>query len=113
MDKKMEERFIPFYEAYKYDFEDSIEYVRKYLKENNEEYKNEYKKLHNILSSNLNIQRILDEDIIEKGITKEECKALSKVIILYYNLKDIEEKEIYFKGGMDAYFYFKKLGILK
>ena len=56
---------------------------------------------------------MLDEDIIEKGITKEECEALSKVIILYYNLKDIEEKEIYFKGGMDAYFYFKKLGILK
>lgn len=38
---------------------------------------------------------------------------LSEIIILYYNLQAFEEKEIYFKGGMDAYFYFKKLGILK
>ena len=38
---------------------------------------------------------------------------LSKTIIMKYDLQEIEEKEIYFKGGMDAYFYFRKLGILK
>lgn len=51
-----EERFIPFYEEYEGDFLESIEDIRKYLKNNNEDYKNKYKKLHNILNNNLNIQ---------------------------------------------------------
>lgn len=108
-----EERFIPFYEEYEGDFLESIEDIRKYLKNNNEDYKNEYKKLHNILNNNLNIQKLFDKEVLEKGLTKDECKMLSEIMILYYNLQAFEEKEIYFKGGMDAYFYFKKLGILK
>lgn len=55
----------------------------------------------------------LVESIIENGLSKEERKMLSKIIILNYKLQEIEENEIYFKGGMDAYFYFRKLGILK
>lgn len=31
----------------------------------------------------------------------------------YKDLQDIIEKESYFKGGMDAYYYFFKLGIIK
>lgn len=108
-----DERFVPFYEAYKDDFCDSIEDVRKYLKNNNEEYRKVYQKLHNILNNSLNIQLLLDEQTLKNGLSKEEVKALSKIIILYYRLQDFEEKEIYFKGGMDAYFYFKRLGILK
>ena len=83
---KEDDRFIPFFEAYKDDF---------------------------ILDNNINIQKIFDEADIENGLSKEECKMLSKVIILNYKLQEIEENEIYFKGGMDAYFYFRKLGILK
>ncbi len=108
-----DERFIPFYEAYKDDFCDSMEDVRKYLKNNNEEYRKVYQKLHNILDNNFYIQLLLDEQILKNGLSKGECKALSQVINLYYKLQDFEEKEIYFKGGMDAYFYFKKLGILR
>ena len=84
-----------------------------YLKNSNLEYKNTQQKLHNILDNNINIQKIFDEADIENGLSKEECKMLSKIIILNYKLQEIEEKEIYFKGGMDVYFYFRKLGILK
>ena len=87
--------------------------MRMYLKNSNLEYKNTQQKLHNILDNNINIQKIFDETDIENGLSKEECKMLSKIIILNYKLQEIEENEIYFKGGMDAYFYFRKLGILK
>lgn len=110
---KEDDRFIPFFEAYKDDFFESMEDVRMYLKNSNLEYKNTQQKLHNILDNNINIQKIFDEADIENGLSKEECKRLSKIIILNYKLQEIEENEIYFKGGMDAYFYFRKLGILK
>ena len=90
-----------------------MEDMRMYLKNSNLEYKNTQQKLHNILDNNINIQKIFDEADIENGISKEECTMLSKIIILNYKLQEIEENEIYFKGGMDAYFYFRKLGILK
>ena len=83
------------------------------MNNNNLEYKNTQQKLHNILDNNINIQKLFDEADIENGLSKEECKMLSKIIILDYKLQEIEENEIYFKGGMDAYFYFRKLGILK
>ena len=83
------------------------------MNNNNLEYKNTQQKLHNILDNNINIQKLFDEADIENGLSKEECKMLSKIIILNYKLQEIEENEIYFKGGMDAYFYFRKLGILK
>ena len=46
----------------------------------------------------------------ELGIT--DIKAFGLEVMKRYT-EEIEENEIYFKGGMDAYFYFRKLGILK
>ena len=51
---KEDDRFIPFFEAYKDDFFESMEDVRMYLKNNNLEYKNTQQKLHNILDNNIN-----------------------------------------------------------
>ena len=42
----------------------------------------------------------------------EKCKGLSQIIVLYNNLQDILEKEIYFKGGMNSYYYFKRIGVI-
>ena len=58
-----------------------------YLKNNNLEYKNTQQKLHNILDNNINIQKIFDEADIENGLSKEECKMLSKIIFLNYKLQ--------------------------
>lgn len=86
---KEDDRFIPFFEAYKDDFFESMEDVRMYLKNNNLEYKNTQQKLHNILDNNINIQKIFDEVDIENGLSTEECKMLSKIIILNYKLQEI------------------------
>ena len=61
------------------------------------------------MDRNLNIQKLLDETYLENGLSTVECKDLSQVIVLYNNLQDILENEIYFKGGMDAYYYLKEL----
>ena len=86
MKMKEDDRFIPFFEAYKDDFFESMEDVRMYLKNNNLEYKNTQQKLHNILDNNINIQKIFDETDIQNGLSKEEGKMLSKIIILNYKL---------------------------
>lgn len=108
----MEEKLKPFIEEYSDDFYESIEDIRKYLNKHNKNYKDIKNKIHKIMDRNLNIQKLLDKDHLEDGLSSGECKDLSQIIVLYYNLQDILEKEIYFKGSMDAYYYFKRIGII-
>jgi len=68
---KKDDRFIPFFEAYKDEVFESMEDVRIYLKNSNFEYKNTQQKLHNILDNNINIQKIFDEADIENGIKSQ------------------------------------------
>ncbi len=107
------EKLKPFFETYNEDFDESIEEIRRYLKKNNKEYKNIYNKIHKILEQNTNIRKIIDEDIVDAGISAGECKSLSEVIILYCDLQAIMEKEIYFKGGMDTYYYLKRIDVIQ
>lgn len=104
-----EGRFVPF----DIEFCDLSEEIKRYLKDNDDEYKLLLEKRKNILNNYLNLEKILDEDSLENGLSKEECNMLSKLIILEFDIQKIIDKEIYFKGGMDAYYYFKKLGILR
>ncbi len=108
----MEERLKPFIEEYSEDFYESIEDIRKYLNKHNKNHKNIKDKIHKIMDRNLNIQKLLDETYLEDGLSAGECKDLSQVIVLYNNLQNILEKEIYFKGSMDSYYYFKKIGVI-
>ena len=95
----MEEKLKPFIEEYTDDFYESIEDIRKYLNKHNQKYKDIQDKIHKIMDRNLNIQKLLDETHLKDGLSAGECKDLSQVIVLYNNLQDILEKEIYFKGG--------------
>lgn len=108
----MEEKLKPFIEEYSDDFYESIEDIRQYLNKNNKKYIEIKDKMHRIMDRNLNIQKLLDETYLENGLSAGECKDLSQIIVLYNNLQDILEKEIYFKGSMDAYYYFKKIGVI-
>ena len=108
----MEEKLKPFIEEYSEDFYESIEDIRQYLMKNNKNYKEIKNKIHKIMDSNVNIQKLLVVFDLEIGLSAEECMDLSQIIVLYNNLQDILEKEIYFKGSMDAYYYFKKIGVI-
>lgn len=94
------------------EFYEMIEDVRNYLRNTNKEYMKIKKELHFLMDKNLNIQKLYDEDFLENGLSSDECKDLSKILILYNTLEDIVEKEIYYKGGMDAYYYLKKIRII-
>ena len=107
----MEERLKPFIEEYNEYFYESIEDIRQYLIKSNKNYREVKDKIHKILDRNLNIQKLLDESDLENGLSAGECMDLSQIIVLYNNLQNILEKEIYFKGSMDAY-YFKKIGVI-
>lgn len=102
----------PFIEEYTDDFYESIEDIRQYLIKYNKNYREIKNKIHKIMDRTLNILKLLDEAYLENGLSAEECKDLSQVIVLYNNLQDILEKEIYFKGGMDSYYYFKKIRVI-
>ena len=98
-----------FIENYTDDFYENIVDIRKYLSQNNKKYKKIKERIHKIMDRNLNIQKLLDETYLENGLSTVECKDLSQVIVLYNNLQDILEKEIYFKCSMNAYYYLKEL----
>lgn len=45
-------------------------------------------------------------------LNKNDIAALLEIKDLYIKQKDFENEELFFKGGSNAYYYFKKLGIL-
>ena len=75
---KEDDRFIPFFKAYKDDFFESMEDVRMYLKNNNLEYQNIEQKLHDIVDNNINIQKIFDEADMEMDFQKKSVKCFQK-----------------------------------
>lgn len=107
------EKVESFYKEYEDMFEEYLENSRRYLKENNEKYaklKEEYDK---ILEQNENLTWVLEGEIKDRSLSNEECFLLSKLVQIYYDMQSIEEQEIFFLGGKEAYFFFKKLDALK
>lgn len=106
-------RFTTFYEDCKDEFMEHLDGVRIYLQKNNNEFKNLQKEYTKILDSNEKLQNILFGDKVETGLTPIECDLLYNAIDLQEKMQIMTEEELYFKGGMDAYYYFKKMGIIK
>ena len=107
------EKIESFYKEYEDMLEEYLENIKGYLKNNNEKYaelQNEYNKL---LEQNENLTWILEGDIKDRNLSNEECFTLSKLVQICFDMKKIEEKELFFLGGNEAYFYFKNMGILK
>ena len=106
------EKIETFYKEYEDLFEEYLDNVRRNLKNNNEEYIELQKEYHKILDENENLIWVLEGDFKDRNLSNDECFALSKLVKIHYDIHSIEEKEIFFLGGKEAYFFFKKLGIL-
>lgn len=106
-------RFTSFFEDYNDELIEHLDSVRTFLGKSNKEYKDLQKQYTRILDNNEKIQNILFGDKIKDVLTTEECDLLYKTIELQERIQIIVEKELYFKSGMDAYYYFKRLGIIR
>ena len=102
-----------FYTEYEDMFEEYIEDIKRYLRNNNEEYIKLQKEFHETLDKNENLVFVLEGEITNRNLSNYECFALSKLVKIYYDMQSIEEKEIFFLGSKEAYFFFKKIGIIK
>ena len=107
------EKVESFYKEYEDLFEEYLDNVRRNLKNNNEEYIELQKEYHKILDENENLVWVLEGQTDGRNLSNKECVALAKLVQIYYDMQSIEEKEIFFLGGQEAYFFFKKIGILR
>ena len=82
------------------------------LKRKNLEYKKLTDKVSEIMENYPNILALIENNEVE-NLDKEECKNLKKLLSLYSRMMDYEDREIFFLGARENYFYFKNLEILK
>lgn len=102
-----------FYKEYEDMFEEYLENTIGNLKYKNEKYKKLYQEYNDLLSKNKNLNWVLEGQVEYRTLNNYECKMLSKLVQIFYDMKEIEAKELFFLGGNEAYFYFKNMGILK
>ena len=57
------------------------------------------------------LQLNLEEDR-EMILNRIVCKMLQKLVAIYMDICDLEEKEIFLLGGKEMYFYLKDTGII-
>lgn len=82
------------------------------LKKKNLEYKKLTEQVSEIIENNPNILALVEDSEVEH-LSKEECKLLQKLIKLNLKMTTYEDREIFFLGARENYFYFKNLGLIK
>lgn len=89
-----------------------IEDIKEKLKNNNLKYKKLKENFYKILDEFPNLQLIFEEQM-ELNLTKTECKMLQKLISIYMQISNIEEKEIFILGGKEMHSYLRELDLIK
>ena len=100
---------IRLYEMY---LNEAIEERKIDLINRNENYKNLKEKFNDIMNKYTNLQLIFEDDR-EIILDETECKMLQKLVAIYMDICDLEEKEIFLLGGKEMYFYLKDVGLIR
>ena len=82
------------------------------LRTKNKEYEKLRKQICEIKENYPNILALLEDNEIE-NLNTEECKYLQKLLSLYSRMMDYEDREIFFLGARENYYYFKNLELIK
>ena len=102
---------IRLYDMNSIEFSELIDTARVELK-NNSEYKELQNKVNEIMEMYPNLQLLFEDDKV-MNLNEKECKMLQKLVSLYLQMSNYEDRKIFFLGARENYFYFKNLGIIK
>lgn len=102
---------IRLYDMNSIEFSELIDAARVELK-NNFEYKELQNKVSEIMEEYPNLQLLFEDDKV-MNLNENECKMLQKLVSLYLQMSDYENRKIFFLGARENYFYFKNLGLIK
>ena len=91
---------------------DLIEDMKQELKNKNFKYKKLKEEFFEILEKFPKLQSIFEEQT-ELNLTKTECKMLQKLVSIYMQILNIEEKEIFILGGKERHTYLKEIDLIK
>ncbi len=82
------------------------------LKHKNLEYKKLIDKVSEIMENYPNILALIEDNEVNK-LNEEECQMLQKLIKLNMKMTTYEDREIFFLGSRENYFYFKNMNLIK
>ena len=102
---------IRLYDMNSIEFSELIDTARVELK-SNFEYKELQNKVNEIMEKYPNLQLLFEDDKV-MNLNENECKMLQKLVSLYLQMSDYEDRKIFFLGARENYFYFKNLGLIK
>ena len=82
------------------------------LKHKNLEYKKLSDKVSEIMENYPNVLALIEDNEIN-SLNEEECQMLQKLITLNMKMTTYEDREIFFLGARENYYYFKNLKLIK
>ncbi len=82
------------------------------LRIKNDEYESLRKKVCEIKEKYPTILALLEDTEVE-SLNADECKNLQTLLALYSKMEDYEDREIYFLGARENYYYFKNLNLIR
>ena len=94
------------------EFYELIDSSRVRLKNKDEKYKNISDEIENIRIKYPNINSLFEDEKVT-NLTEEECINLQKIIKKYLIISSMKEREIFFLGARENYYYLKNLDLLK
>ena len=100
-----------FYNEFNNIFE-KIEDSQGKLKQKDVEYRNMREEYYRIMEMYPNLQLMFEDDV-QFQLNKDECNALCNAVRLHADISFKEEKEIYFLGAKDEYYYFRNMRVIE
>ena len=82
------------------------------LKHKNLEYKKLTNKVSKIMENYPNVLALIEDNEVD-SLNEEECKILQKLIRLNMKMTTYEDREIFFFGARENYYYFRNMNLIK
>ena len=82
------------------------------LRHKNMEYKKPADKVSEIMENYPNVLALIEDNEVN-SLNEEECQMLQKLIKLNMKMTTYEDREIFFLGARENYFYFKNMNLIK